>query len=540
MIKDIIDCVIIGYYETPFTDYVDFARSMQKQSGIYEELKTNSILLDGKRISYETLFNKTISSVTGKDFILSAFDVPNLAVHYLANYLKKRNFNIAQVNYINKEKDKLIELLKTEPKAVAITTTYYVDQAPIIELVKLVREYSPVTKIIVGGPFIFSLSSHQSQLAQDFIFNNIEADLYIIDNQGEATLNKVLDQLKKGKEEFDHIPNLAIKKSDKILRTERIVEQNDLNQDYINWHFFNSEKISNAIYMRTSRGCPYSCAFCTYHEIGGDFEQTDLTVIEKELKILQEKGITHLMFVDDTFNIPVSRLKKFCEILLKNNYQFKWISYLRCSNYDDEMFDLMEQSGCVGVILGIESGDQMILENMNKRVKVEDLKWTIQQLNKRNIPSGASLFIGFPGETEETVNNTIEFLKEVKPTYLMMQLYYHYDYTPINKRKEELGINGGGYSWSHNTMNWKEAAEHVKRVYKSCDYSIITPLYGFDLWTMQYWRSIGFSDEVLNKFLRIAHKMLVETLDDDDKDFSHYKKELNLIFKEIDIEKIIL
>ncbi len=77
------------------------------------------------------------------------------------------------------------------------------------------------------------------------------------------------------------------------------------------------------------------------------------------------------MFIDDTFNVPLPRFKDLGRLMIQEQYNFNWFSYFRCSNSDEEAFDLMAKSGCKGVFLGIESGSPSILKNMNKAATIE-------------------------------------------------------------------------------------------------------------------------------------------------------------------------
>jgi hypothetical protein len=198
-----------------------------------------------------------------------------------------------------------------------------------------------------------------------------------------------------------------------------------------------------------------------------------------------------------------------------NDFNFRWVSFLRCSNVDEEALDLMKDSGCIGVLLGIESGDQRILQLMNKSAKVERYRWGISELNKRGIASFASLICGFPGETEESVNNTIAFIEESKPTFFNVQLYYHDTRAPIQKKAETFGIHGAGYSWSHNTMDWKGAAALAEYMFRSIENSIPLSLYGFSLWGISYLVSKGISMELITEFGRITRPMLLSSFTDD-------------------------
>ena len=129
-----------------------------------------------------------------------------------------------------------------------------------------------------------------------------------------------------------------------------------------------------------------------------------METIEKELDSMHELGnVSNAVFIDDTFNVPFPRFKEICRMMIRNKYTFNWFSYFRCSNSDEEAIELMAQSGCKGVFLGIESGSPTILKNMNKSATVEKYAQGIEWLRQYGILTFASIITGFPGETEATV-----------------------------------------------------------------------------------------------------------------------------------------
>src|SRR5262249_17797360 len=162
-----------------------------------------------------------------------------------------------------------------------------------------------------------------------------------------------------------------------------------------------------------------------------------------------------------------------CQMMIRNKYDFEWFSYFRAANADETCIDLMAQSHCGGEFLGIESGDQMILNNMHKSSRVDKYLVAIKGLNKRGIITFASLILGFPGETAETVRNTMQFIEDASPSYYRAELYYHSSNTPIHEQAKTFGIISGGYSWKHNTMSWKDACEQVNVIYKTIKSSTI-------------------------------------------------------------------
>lgn len=216
--------------------------------------------------------------------------------------------------------------------------------------------------------------------------------------------------------------------------------------------------------------------------------------------------------------------------MIQRQWNFEWISFFRCSNADEEAFDLMAESGCIGVFLGIESGDQTILEYMDKHAKVERYKWGVEQLRQRNIMTFASIICGFPGETPETVAHSIEFIEEAQPTFFNVQLYYHDPRSPIAKRAEEFAIEGGGYSWKHRGMDWRQAADLAKDAFRNVRGSVPLSLYNFSIWSLPYLLSKGISMQEIVEFGKITREMLVAGFDDAPGDFSQEERRLTELF----------
>ena len=154
-----LDCIIVGYNDTDFGQQLKAQKLGEKYSGGYRSSKANSLIYHGERITYTQLLNQVIAQATGVNSDLNVFNLPNLAVCYLKSFLSRRGLNVEIVNFFNSEKERFAEFLKQSPNAVALTTTFYTDDEPIIELVDFIRQHCPETKIIVGGPHIFNLQT---------------------------------------------------------------------------------------------------------------------------------------------------------------------------------------------------------------------------------------------------------------------------------------------------------------------------------------------------------------------------------------------
>lgn len=508
-----IDCIIIGYNDLDYSATLEEAKMTEAFSGFYWSLTAQSAEYMGQRISYDELLNKYLAQNTGKESNLNICQVPNLGVCYLYSYLKKRNFNVEYVNFFTHEKQRFASLLKCNPKSVAITTTYYNRNSPITEIVEFIRQHNKDTRIIVGGPHIYNICSRGSDKKQDTHFGEIGADIYVNDSQGELTLSQILGALNQTPSpDFSSIPNLIYSKGGAFDRTDRELEQNSMDENAVDWRYFDRSFLGPFVFMRTARSCAFKCAFCNYPNFAGPLNLTSLDVVEKEMSQLHDAGVKQIFFVDDTFNVPLPRFKKLLTMMIERDFGFEWYSYFRCGNADDKTFELMEKSGCKGVLLGIESGDQTILRNMNKAVKVERYKYGIQKLKEHGIISYVSIIIGFPGETWETALNTLNFIEETAPTFYAIHPYHYDKNTPIHKQAEKYDLRGVGLSWNHRTMNWREACGLLETMHRTIKRSTYLPADSMGITCIPYLQNHGISLDELKQFLEYAKGLMLEGL----------------------------
>jgi radical SAM PhpK family P-methyltransferase len=526
-----LDCVVVGYNDVPVGGLIEQAAAWKDFSGTYQHLLANTVLLNGKRVKYPALFNYAVEAATGKPAAYNVARVPNLGACYLVSFLRRHGLSAEVLNFYNDDLDEFAQLLNELPSVVAITTTYYFDSGPIREIVDFVRARSPRTKIVVGGPHIFNVCSDFNTLGQDNLFRQMGADIYVFDSQGELTLARLCGELRKATPALDNIPNLTYTFDQKIFhRSQRDVENNDMDENAVDWSTFRPEFLAPVVQIRTARSCAFKCSFCRYPVVAGALNLTSLDVLERELNHLKSIGVTHLLIIDDTFNIPEPRFKKLCRMMIRNQYGFKWFSYFRCANADDESFDLLADAGCKGVFLGIESADRSVLRIMNKGATPEKYAYGLRKLTERGVISYASFIVGHPGETETSVQNTVNFIREVRPTYYSLETYFHDKKVPIHAKANEFNLTGSAYAWSHNTMDWRRASQIVEESYRTIAESHPVPLHGFDLWSVGYLMAHGFTQEQLSEFLGVASRSLIKGLDGNGSDANEFRQELVSIF----------
>ena len=504
-----LDCVVIGYNEIPFEQYEKFLRVYGEDTEAYRDLQFSFVDLGGRKMDYVGLLNHVIelSGRNGNGKLMSG-EIPNLAAVYLTNFMRRRGHRTNYINLFQQEKDKLIEYLHSNPLCIAITTTFYVVNMPVNEMVEFIREHNSTVKIVVGGPLIANHLRNNEGESLTTALKDMGADVYVTDSQGELTLSQLVDCLKNGGDLRD-VPNIIYFDNGALQRNPAKLENNSLDENAVDWFAFADENLGATIQTRTARSCAFNCSFCNYPARAGKLTLASLATIEHEIDSIRALGhVKNLVFIDDTFNVPLPRFKDLCRLMIEKNYGLSWFSYFRCSNADEEAIELMARSGCKGVFLGIESGSPTILTNMTKAATPEKYVRGMELLHKHDILTFGSFILGFPGETDATVQETVDFIRETKPDYWRTQMWYCEPGTPVDRQRQKYGIEGEGFIWSHATMDSMEAMDHIDRMFLGIKESQWLPQWSFDFWIIPYLMGKGIGKERFKRFMTAANKML--------------------------------
>lgn len=509
----LIDCLFIGHNEMEFTQYEKSVKQMGVHSGAYRDLELNFIQYNHKPYSAPGIFN--LFYCGGNNESRSPMHVGetfNLAIAYLGTYLNKRGFAFEYVNSFQYEKERLKNLLTKEKiLTVAIPTTLYVSVFPINEIVSFIKKYNREAKIIIGGPFVSTQVRNHDPMVLQYSLESIAADFYVNSSQGEATLTKIIRSLKNN-QSIKEIENIYYKTDSGYVSTPLLKENNQLSQNMVNWDLF-TQGVDRYVNVRTSISCPFTCSFCGFPEHAGKYQTASVPDIEAELnRLARIKSLKSVHFIDDTFNVPKERFKEILRMMIKNRYPFRWHSHFRCQFADEETVELMKESGCEGVFLGIESGSDQILKNMNKSASSDKYRRGIELLEKHHILTYGSFIIGFPGETDDTVHDTVSFIKNSGIDFFRTQLWYCDTITPIWKEREKYNITGSNFEWSHATMDSKRAADIIDEIFLSIDSPTWVPQYNFEFDGIFHLLHRDFTTDQVKNFLGSFNRGIREKL----------------------------
>lgn len=173
-----------------------------------------------------------------------------------------------------------------------------------------------------------------------------------------------------------------------------------------------------ALNIQTKRGCYFECVFCSYPLIeGSKVRMRTAQAVVDEIQMMREAhGVRHWFFVDNIFNMPIRHAKDICEEIAARHLDIEWSGYLNPKFIDDELCRLMAASGCKAIEFGTDSGSAAMIVNLKKQFNADDLRRASALCHTYHLKFCHSLIFGGPGETLQTVNETIDLMEELKPT----------------------------------------------------------------------------------------------------------------------------
>lgn len=421
------------------------------------------------------------------DGFMSWASAPKLNGIYLFSYLIKHTFDVELINSFYNEKNRFRRLLERTPRAVIISTTFMVGKQTLRKLIEDIRNIAPDVFIIVGGSFVY-LSylmlqrSHEpnydtASAKDDFLFLGIDdepaVDFYIISLRGEQILCDALEKIKKS-QPIDDLPNSARLEGRAYHFTRQIDDITEADGFFIDWESLPGS-IFNAgvVPMQASIGCSYDCAFCNFTK---DRRLTCIKPLDKlvaELKAVSERGIRYVWFVDDNFRLGRGDLNAVCQRFVDEGISIQWMTFIRASTLKKIDVELLRRAGCTEVQLGLESADPQMLKYMNKKANPHLYDEVLNKLLSGGINCSCYFIFGFPGETNESVRRTREFIENHEYPEFEGNLawsIYPFILTPLSpiyepEMRKKYNLTGYLHTWEHQTMNTDQAKEHIVKTF---------------------------------------------------------------------------
>jgi len=274
-------------------------------------------------------------------------------------------------------------------------------------VIEYVHKHYPDTHIVVGG---IHATIMWQQIVKKYPY------VVIVRGEGEVTFHELIEAFE-SKKLIDDIAGIVHCNNGKIVATESRELINDLDDLPFPKHelFVNQEKrMANLL---TSRGCPYRCNFCVLDWMSKRkvrFRSGENIADEVEMILEKFPSITTIWIHDDAFMINQRRTIEFCDAIIKRGIKTQFIASARFRPISYEVVDKMEQAGFVQVLFGLETAAESVMKGMRKGITKDDVRYGLELFGRTGMKATAFLIAGLPGETDETIKETIRFIQEIQ------------------------------------------------------------------------------------------------------------------------------
>lgn len=380
---------------------------------------------------------------------------PHAGLAYLGAYAINGGHEVFAIDakYNRWSNSQLIaSLLEIKPDIIGITVrTPDVKEAE--KIAYSAKEKMPKVSIIVGGAHVTGAQERVLHECQYF-------DIGVV-GEGEETLSELLNILDNRTENIGSVKGIIFRQNGEIFKSP--TRPPIWNLDTLlfpAWDLFPRVK---EVSLFTSRGCPYSCYFCQ-RVMGNKVRTMSVGRVIAEMKMDIEKYYSKFIVIEDeVFGLNKKWTYELLNRMLSEGIaaRVRWMANSRVNIADGMVYKKMKEAGCVGLGFGIESGNQKILDSVQKGITLEQAKNAIKLAKKEGLQTHAFFILGHPGETKSTIRDTINFSCKLNPYGISFGLMIPYPGTRIYEmaKKGEGGYKGFHENWELYTKYFGKGLE---------------------------------------------------------------------------------
>jgi anaerobic magnesium-protoporphyrin IX monomethyl ester cyclase len=370
----------------------------------------------------------------------SIFRFPPLGLGYIAAALRNHGVEVELVDCTFLRFSEAVKRIKqAKPQIVGFYSMFSMKKTT-LEIARALRnEGLSDCLLVVGGP----LPSWAPESFLDVF------DVVVI-GEGEETMPELAHCIAFG-QELSCVKGLVFRDGKRIVST----GERPFIRDLDSLAFPTRELFDNEAYkkfylnrfgysttsMITSRGCPFSCDFCSRPIFGADMRTRSVDNIVDEVEEIKALGYDRVWFADDCFTLNRRHLLDVCGELIRRRVDAGWECLSRVDTMDAEVAEGMKRAGCIRVFFGIESGSDTVLGLMNKRITTAQAERAIHVAKAAGLKVGAFFIVGYPGESDKTVLDTVRFASALPLDYLSFTLPYPIPGTPLYERVKDKGVS---------------------------------------------------------------------------------------------------
>lgn len=353
---------------------------------------------------------------------------PPLGLLYISAYLEQQQI-AHQVfdSTFSSEKKWWKHVRKTRPKVIAFYTNL-MTKVKILNLINHLKNDPELkdTKILLGGPDVTYNYENYIKHGADFL----------VVGEGEETIVCFIQQFY-GNRQFDQVDGLIFKDSTngKIIKNSPRKKIKEVDS----FPFPNRSRIDLSLYLdvwkthhgkstlniSTQRGCPYTCQWCSTAVYGQSYRRRSPKLVVDEIEhLIQNYQPDALWFVDDVFTVSHKWITAFNLEMKKRGISIPFECITRAERLNDEVLQQLKEAGCFRIWIGAESGSQRIIDLMKRQVDINKVRDMMQLTQQYGIEAGTFIMVGYPTETKEDIDLTINYLKAANPNQFTITVAY--------------------------------------------------------------------------------------------------------------------
>lgn len=284
-----------------------------------------------------------------------------------------------------------------------------------------------------NGITVIESSSDAADHYEKYLDRNVD---FVVIGEGEQTLKHLIKKLDKNESDFENVEGLAFKKDGKTVKTALRQILKDLDSlpmpawDLVNINDYKKIWLENNKYfsmnIATTRGCPFKCNWCAKPIYGNRYNVRSPKLVADEIQFLQQSfSADHFWMCDDIFGLKLGWVQEFRDIIKQRGLNFKYKIQSRVDLLlQEDTIEALAESGADTVWVGAESGSQKILDAMDKGTNVSEIWKATELLKKNRIRVAFFLQFGYPGETKEDINKTMQMVLNLMPDEIGISVSY--------------------------------------------------------------------------------------------------------------------
>ena len=382
---------------------------------------------------------------------------PHLGICYIAALLRKNDIEVHIIDIDAQGlscQQAINEIKKLDPDIIGITSMTFTFLYA-LNLAKEIRK-------VINKPMVFG--GNHATIYPEETLQHLCVDIVVI-GEGENTFLEIVNALSNKniaelQGDLEKIRGIAFRVNGKA----RITPPREFIEDLDTLPYPPYELLKDMKYygcnvrtpymlMLTSRGCSAQCTFCCKEPWGSRVRYQSPERVVSELEYLVKGlGIKGVDFFDDTFTLNQGRIMEITSLIKKRRIKFEFSFLTRVDCVEKKLLRELKESGCIILAFGIETGSPRILDKLNKRITVEQIKRAFRMAEEAGIRTVGGFTVGNPSETKEDVYKTIELIKSVSIDFVKANILIPYPGSALYNEMLESGILKDDY-WRQMTIN---------------------------------------------------------------------------------------